>query len=41
MFNDKAGSKFFKDLQLNKIITEIDVSGNMLAYQVNKHNYYK
>lgn len=32
MFNDKAGLKFFKDLQLNKHITEIDLSGNMLAY---------
>lgn len=32
MFNDKAGMKFFKDLNINKQITEFNVAGNMLGY---------
>jgi hypothetical protein len=34
MFNDKAGMKFFKDLNLNKQIVELNAAGNMLGYQV-------
>jgi len=29
--------KFFKDLNINKSITDLDLSGNLLAYQVKHH----
>ena len=37
-FNDKAGMKFFKDLVVNKGLTDLNISGNQFSYQVEIFN---